>query len=81
MAIKMMMPMKSNPDGALQGTEVGKNEKKIVTGYSESIRTITAGMRHNGLTRIMVMGSWYNEDNGVNSGSGISGNDFINCHF
>ena len=34
-------------------------------------------MRHNGLTRIMVMGSWYNEDNGVNSGSGISGNDFM----
>jgi len=30
-------------------------------------------MRHNGLTRIMVMGSWYNEDNGVTSGSGISG--------
>ena len=37
-------------------------------------------MRHNGLTRIMVMGSWYNEDNGVNSGSGISGNDFIKYH-
>ena len=53
----------------------GKNEKKIVTGYSDSIRTITAGMRHNGLTRIMVMGSWYNEDNGVTSGSGISGID------
>ena len=62
------------------GKGFGKNEKKIVTGYSESIRTITAGMRHNGLTRIMVMGSWYNEDNGVNSGSGISGNDFIKCH-
>merc|ERR1712212_1313439 len=53
--------------------EMKKNVKKIVTGYSDSIRTITAGMRHNGLTRIMVMGSWYNEDNGVNSGSGISG--------
>jgi len=57
----------------LGGRGFGKNENKIVTGYSESIRTITAGMRHNGLTRIMVMGSWYNEDNGVNSGSGISG--------
>merc|ERR1711892_376276 len=51
----------------------GKNGKSHVEGYSESIKCIAEATRQNKIEQLIVMGSWYNEDLGQTSGSGISG--------
>ena len=52
----------------------GKNkETGNVEGYSESIKSISEAARQNKIEQLIVMGSWYNQDNGQTQGSGISG--------
>lgn len=48
-------------------------ETKITDGYSKSIGPITRAMRTQNINRILVMGSWYNNNNGSDAGSGLGG--------
>ncbi|CAG5102153.1 Oidioi.mRNA.OKI2018_I69.chr1.g167.t1.cds [Oikopleura dioica] len=48
-------------------------ETKMTDGYSRSIGPITGAMRTQNITRILVMGSWYNNNNGSDAGSGLGG--------
>jgi hypothetical protein len=48
-------------------------ETKLTDGYSKSIGPITGAMRAQNITRILVMGSWYNNNNGSDAGSGFGG--------
>ena len=52
----------------------GKNGKTgNVEGYSDSIKIIAEATRQNKIEQLIVMGSWYNEDLGQTTGSGITG--------
>ena len=56
-------------------------ETKLTDGYSKSIGPITGAMRAQNITRILVMGSWYNNNNGSDAGSGFGGYILVNKNF
>ena len=52
-------------------------ETKMTDGYSKSIGPITEAMRAQNITRILVLGSWYSNNNGSDAVTGFGGYYFV----